>query len=556
MNMLLVALLGTAPAFGGLSPAMVVVEEDFEDDIVDESTFFNFAMVNGAPEPDPFFDGTVPERGLGFNQNQTGHINHLSPDVGPSNPVSRPGRWIPNQYPVGSPTEDGMGYQGGQWFDNLDMFPDTDWQTAVVTDFRQMSINTAAPPRQGNEGFIINHHQGDCSAADPCDNPDMAAAFRSHKMAREGFIAFTDGAGNDVAAQAGDVIRGKILIAPTEGVPVLGLTNDIQGLADSTGLVEVDINGDGVVEAISGDHAPLSKWTVGFGQPFNPIDSGISAWQARAIQPEILSVIGYPIGFNQTYHMTWKALSAEDLAGCVDAGGVCSTQVPLTPDHDVCSGVQAAMGRCEPAFTDPATSPFARAVDTDPFLRYTELEFQYTVGETTYDLLKLAGIDVMACDGPNASKPCDDPDNPAVPTAGNVPITRPGDKVDGFFVGTSGPKNGNSFFFDDICITINQTLDACNLTQGNGGPQPLVGDANGDNQVTGGDLISVQQNFGKTGPDDGSLPGDANIDGLVTGADLIAVQQNFGKVQMAPVPEPAIVGLLAAGVLGLLRRRA
>ena len=65
-------------------------------------------------------------------------------------------------------------------------------------------------------------------------------------------------------------------------------------------------------------------------------------------------------------------------------------------------------------------------------------------------------------------------------------------------------------------------------------PAPLLGDANNDGQVTGRDLIVVQQNFGNIGSDDGLLYGDANDDGQVTGADLIIVQQNFGNVA-APV---------------------
>jgi len=56
----------------------------------------------------------------------------------------------------------------------------------------------------------------------------------------------------------------------------------------------------------------------------------------------------------------------------------------------------------------------------------------------------------------------------------------------------------------------------------------LNGDANNDGQVTGADLISVQQNFGNVG--NTPLTGDANKDGLVTGADLISVQQNFGDI--------------------------
>ena len=49
---------------------------------------------------------------------------------------------------------------------------------------------------------------------------------------------------------------------------------------------------------------------------------------------------------------------------------------------------------------------------------------------------------------------------------------------------------------------------------------PLLGDANNDNQVTGADLVTAQQNFGNVDPDmpiDGLFLGDANDDGQVTG---------------------------------------
>ena len=84
----------------------------------------------------------------------------------------------------------------------------------------------------------------------------------------------------------------------------------------------------------------------------------------------------------------------------------------------------------------------------------------------------------------------------------------------------------------------------------------LLGDANNDLQVTGADLIAVQQNFAKVGPPhDGTLLGDANDDGIVTGADLIAVQQNFGKTLLTPVPEPAVWVTILSGGLLVRRRR-
>ena len=378
-------------------------------------------------------------------------------------------------------------------------------------------------------------------------------------MAREGFIKFTDAAGNDVATQAGDVLRGKIMIAPTEGVPVLGFSSDIQAMADATGKMGEDINGDG-----KADHLPLSKWSVGFGQAFNPIDGGITGWQAQAIQPHVVSQFGFSVGFNKTYTMTWTPVPDEQLTTCI----VCSNQVHLTPDTDTCHGAQLENGDCDVAgIDDLTTSPFVR-VAYDPHFRYQLLEFEYAVGSDYYDLLQLDGDDVMACDTANASKDCDDADTPGAPEAGNVPITRPNDVIDGFFVGQSYTKNGNSFFFDDICITINESLDSCNLTGGGpgtgggGDPEPtvLLGDANNDDQVTGSDLIAVQQNFGTVYQSDSACDGlglgDANDDCQVTGSDLIAVQQNFGTVATAaPVPEPATAALVGLGLLAAIGRR-
>ena len=114
---------------------------------------------------------------------------------------------------------------------------------------------------------------------------------------------------------------------------------------------------------------------------------------------------------------------------------------------------------------------------------------------------------------------------------------------------------GNGFTHPEITITRwAYTNDGSAIDAGGGimEPHPLLrGDANNDGQVTGADLVIVQQNFGQVGPPhDGTLIGDANDDGQVTGSDLIEAQQNFGN-SLAPtpvlVPEPGSLALLAAG---------
>lgn len=60
-------------------------------------------------------------------------------------------------------------------------------------------------------------------------------------------------------------------------------------------------------------------------------------------------------------------------------------------------------------------------------------------------------------------------------------------------------------------------------------PTLLLGDADNNFVVEGGDLLAVTNNFGSTGMANGLLLGDANDDGSVDGGDLLAVTNNFGS---------------------------
>lgn len=70
----------------------------------------------------------------------------------------------------------------------------------------------------------------------------------------------------------------------------------------------------------------------------------------------------------------------------------------------------------------------------------------------------------------------------------------------------------------------------------------LLGDADGNGQVDGNDLLAVQTNFGNISPPT-PLLGDADHNGQVDGNDLLAVQTNFGNVASSAtaVPEPASI---------------
>ena len=69
------------------------------------------------------------------------------------------------------------------------------------------------------------------------------------------------------------------------------------------------------------------------------------------------------------------------------------------------------------------------------------------------------------------------------------------------------------------------------------------------------DLNGVRNNFGATGPDDGTLPGDAfPFDGFVNIKDLNGVRNNFGAG--AAVPEPSTFALASLfAFVGIIARR-
>ena len=87
-------------------------------------------------------------------------------------------------------------------------------------------------------------------------------------------------------------------------------------------------------------------------------------------------------------------------------------------------------------------------------------------------------------------------------------------------------------------------------------PAYLLGDANLDGLISADDYASVQSNYGNTGSAGGGLLGDANHDGLVGADDYASIQANFGNTSGGgAVPEPATMGLLAIGLMPVLRRR-
>ncbi len=469
--MMAIALL-LAPA---VSAAITVVDEDFEDDT--PSTYF--------PLP-PAVDLAPGLEGLPTN-------------------AGKPGNWLANQYHL-------LPWFNNPWHDDLDTNPDTNWQLQVTENI--------GPPRPGNEAFYQNQHTNcdlylhcvdfkhDCNSLGltepgPCDND---------RYSRDGFIQFSLADGTPRPAMPGEKLRVSFDFTSFEGIPVFALTNDIQAMADST--ADEDL------------HPPLTKWNVGFGKPFNPVDDSLEAWFAGPQHPNVVSLLTPNPGFNGRGFDVFLPVNPDDLSEQTEQGNS-QLLVPLDPDFIIPLG-----SRGTPSGTEP---PFQTVV------------LEYTVGNDHYDLVT---IDFNDGNGPQEVRQAlgKEPHGDAPPDSGGlVPIGQPAitvQGVDGFVFTDTGWKQA-SYMFDNIFIEILNGMTAF-----------LLGDANKDGLVTGADLISVQQNFGNVGPT--PLQGDANNDSLVTGADLISVQQNFGNT-LAPVgvevPEPAAACLLTLVGLGAMARR-
>ena len=81
----------------------------------------------------------------------------------------------------------------------------------------------------------------------------------------------------------------------------------------------------------------------------------------------------------------------------------------------------------------------------------------------------------------------------------------------------------------------------------------LGGDANWDNVVDGLDYVVWSNHYNQPGAT--WMDGDFNGDGVADGLDYAIWSNNYSQTLPNLVPEPAVMGLLSAGWLGLLRRR-
>ena len=104
---------------------------------------------------------------------------------------------------------------------------------------------------------------------------------------------------------------------------------------------------------------------------------------------------------------------------------------------------------------------------------------------------------------------------------------------------------------DDLTVFVATLVE---LQDGSGRLGTAMGDFNLDGLVNATDVAVVKANFGIWPR--GWAQGNANCDDIVDGTDLAILADNLGySAPAGAIPEPAAMGLLAAGALGALKRR-
>jgi len=224
---------------------------------------------------------------------------------------------------------------------------------------------------------------------------------------------------------------------------------------------------------------------------------GVLSTQALA-QPGV-SVVGTPNGDNIDWTVAFEADPSYFSNTTVGFGGSMAVELTLEIFGEIIS--EPIVHGVDWDHLNPGSNPHAGTV-TYGVHRYDEVDSTVVVGPTQVDAIYLAlGSRVFHDDAPNLA----------------VTFTTAGSSSELYWGGYLAQQG----YYGDFIVGSQVVDTPVGL---------LLGDADNDGFVKGGDLLAVTNNFGSIGPADGLLLGDADDDGLVKGGDLLAVTNNFGAV--------------------------
>jgi hypothetical protein len=433
--------------------------------------------------------------------------SHAFDNVGvfPSNVVGRPGQWMKS------------GHDDTVVNQFREQPNDQDWRPTVIS-----SGPGSGSIQTGIDAFVgLPGHSGLPVAeyfASRLQTGNQTNKLGVYNM--DALVKFTLADGTPRPAVTGDKIVGSFLYYPCRGSNFgWGFTDSLSGLhAYQAGLPKYISNGSSPVMMPSGFTDIEAQATLD--DPTAP--------SARLPMPE--NVTGYIMmtgGYNSDYtHAVVDLTTGNDFSNPVPDGFV--DQGNAKPHVE---GTSIA--------NRPKVSP-AEAPGV------AHIKFEYTVGNTVYDLFQVDN------DGPlgplgyvNVIQRATNTPNPLGP----MPVGKIKTSIEGMFI-TGANSRISEIFYDDFFIDI---IPAA---------VQIPGDANHDGAVNTADFNELAAHFNETTTlvwANGDVTADFNADGKINALDFNTIAANFGAtpaaVLAAAVPEPSALGVLGLGALGVLRRR-
>ncbi len=307
---------------------------------------------------------------------------------GPPVNEGRPGRWI-----------------AGQW-DNIDsQFQDQNWNINVVKDSVWTWYFGDPIGKPGKELFY-----------DVCNLARFNDPFHPYNyyttLNRDGFAKFTDALGNPVTAVAGQTIRGRFKFCRLGSWAAFGLVTDINAVVASTAL-EPDVVDSAAASGYKYPYGSLLQWdhqNLGTSEPWNPNLAAVLSMAHNA------------------------------------AGGQWFATLLPADITDFSNGLEFVALDSQNTGVNPYLAIDDNS-DRQTDKRYQELYFEYTVGNDTWDVLRIDGVDIHVWQYNSVTQEYEQTDIP-VPF-GNY-LGAAADGIDGFVLTHLNNYNRNPAFYDDF----------------------------------------------------------------------------------------------------------